>query len=89
MGSQFKSKVLEEQVANIIKQRHAEARERRKTQDQYSLRSPRSALSTDRSIKMYSPIRSPRPPILHELTLSSNEQQIAAKDNEKRSRLIH
>lgn len=89
MGSQFKSKVLEEQVANIIKQRHAEAMERRKTQDQYSIRSPRSALSTDRSIKMYSPLRSPRPPILHQLTLSSNEQQIAAKDNEKRSRLIH
>ncbi|KAG6769817.1 hypothetical protein POTOM_025482 [Populus tomentosa] len=89
MGSQFKSKVLEEQVANIIKERHAEARERGKKQDQYSLRSPRSALSTDRSIKMYSPIRSPRPPILHELTLSSNEQQIAAKDDEKGSRLIH
>ncbi|KAJ6913720.1 hypothetical protein NC651_016069 [Populus alba x Populus x berolinensis] len=89
MGSQFKSKVLEEQVANIIKERHAEARERGKKQDQYSLRSPRSALSTDRSIGMYSPIRSPRAPILHELTLSSNEQQIAAKDNEKRSRLIH
>ncbi|KAJ6993413.1 hypothetical protein NC653_016521 [Populus alba x Populus x berolinensis] len=89
MGSQFKSKVLEEQVAHIIKERHAEARERGKKQDQYSLRSPRSALSTDRSIKMYSPIRSPRPPILHELTLPSNEQQIAAKDNEKRSPLIH
>ncbi|KAK9290353.1 hypothetical protein L1049_008521 [Liquidambar formosana] len=61
MGSQFKSKALEEQIAKIIKQWHAEVREKRKKQEQY-LRSPRTSLSTDwssrsRSPAEFSPIR--------------------------------
>lgn len=57
MGSHFKGKVLEEQVAEIIKQWHAEVRERRKKQEQPpspSLRaswtaewSPRKSILTD------------------------------------------
>uniref|UniRef100_A0A6N2LA87 TFIIS N-terminal domain-containing protein n=1 Tax=Salix viminalis TaxID=40686 RepID=A0A6N2LA87_SALVM len=50
MGSQYKSKALEEQVAKILKKWHAEVRERRK--NQYSLRSPRA---TDQSITRESP----------------------------------
>lgn len=46
MGSNFKSKVLEEQIANIIRQWHAEVRERRKNQEQL-LQSPRTSLSTE------------------------------------------
>ncbi|CAL5419929.1 unnamed protein product [Camellia sinensis] len=47
MGSQFKSKVLEEKIANIIKQWHAEVRVKRKKQEQCSLlTSPRTSLST-------------------------------------------
>ncbi|KAI7997499.1 MLO-like protein 3 [Camellia lanceoleosa] len=47
MGSQFKSKVLEEKIANIIKQWHAEVRVKRKKQEQCSLlMSPRTSLST-------------------------------------------
>ncbi|KAI7998694.1 MLO-like protein 3 [Camellia lanceoleosa] len=53
MGSQFKSKVLEEKIANIIKQWHAEVRVKRKKQEQCSLlMSPRTSLSTpDWSLK--------------------------------------
>uniref|UniRef100_A0A5B7CAK7 MLO-like protein n=1 Tax=Davidia involucrata TaxID=16924 RepID=A0A5B7CAK7_DAVIN len=50
MGSQFKSKVVEEQIAKIIKQWHAEVRDKRKKQEQ-SLQSPRTSLSTDWSIR--------------------------------------
>ncbi|KAI7981611.1 MLO-like protein 3 [Camellia lanceoleosa] len=47
MGSEFKSKVLEEKIANIIKQWHAEVRVKRKKQEQCSLlTSPRTSLST-------------------------------------------
>lgn len=46
MGSEFKSKVLEESVAKIIKQWHAEIRERRRKQDS-SFQSSRNSLSTD------------------------------------------
>ncbi|THG23302.1 hypothetical protein TEA_008600 [Camellia sinensis var. sinensis] len=47
MGSQFKSKVLEEKIANIIKQWHAEVRVKRKKQEQCSLLMfPRTSLST-------------------------------------------
>ncbi|KAA8518777.1 hypothetical protein F0562_016449 [Nyssa sinensis] len=50
MGSQFKSKVVEDQIAKIIKQWHAEVRDKRKKQEQ-SLQSPRTSLSTDWSIR--------------------------------------
>ncbi|KAL7170144.1 hypothetical protein ACSBR2_035073 [Camellia fascicularis] len=47
MGSQFKSKVLEDKITNIIKQGHAEVRVKRKKQEQCSLlMSPRTSLST-------------------------------------------
>uniref|UniRef100_A0A2N9FCS0 MLO-like protein n=1 Tax=Fagus sylvatica TaxID=28930 RepID=A0A2N9FCS0_FAGSY len=46
MGSNFKSKVLEEQMAKIIRQWHAEVRERRKKQEQF-FQSPRTSLSTE------------------------------------------
>lgn len=46
MGSNLKGKVLEDQTANIIKQWHAEVRERRKKQEQFFL-SPRTSLSTE------------------------------------------
>lgn len=46
MGSNFKSKVLEEQMANIIRQWHADVRERRKKQ-QLFLQSPRTSLSAE------------------------------------------
>ncbi|KAJ6407417.1 hypothetical protein OIU84_010837 [Salix udensis] len=80
MGSQYKSKAVEEQVAKILKKWHAEVRERRK--NQHSLRSPRA---TDQSITRESPIQSPRPAILPEITVSSKEPEIAQVD-EKRSR---
>ncbi|KAJ6699138.1 MLO-LIKE PROTEIN 1 [Salix purpurea] len=80
MGSQYKSKALEEQVGKILKKWHAEVRERRK--NQYSLRSPRA---TDQSITRESPIQSPTPAILPEITVSSKEPEIAQVD-EKRSR---
>nr|ARG42812.1 MLO-like protein [Vitis flexuosa] len=46
MGSQYKGKALEEQTAKIIKQWHAEVRERRKRQEQ-SLQSPRTSWTTE------------------------------------------
>ena len=46
MGSQYKGKALEEQTAKIIKQWHAEVRERRKKQEQ-SLQSPRTSWTTE------------------------------------------
>ncbi|KAM3689113.1 hypothetical protein ACB098_09G022700 [Castanea mollissima] len=46
MGSNFKSKVLEEQMANIIRQWHADVRERRNKQ-QLFLQSPRTSLSAE------------------------------------------
>ncbi|XP_050242919.1 MLO-like protein 3 isoform X1 [Quercus robur] len=46
MGSNFKSKVLEEQMANIIRQWHADVRERRRKQ-QLFLQSPRTSLSAE------------------------------------------
>lgn len=46
MGSEFKSRALEEQTAKIIKQWHAEVRERRKKQEQ-SVQSTRTSLSTN------------------------------------------
>lgn len=53
MGSEFKSKILEEQMAKIIKQWHAEVRAKRKKQDlNLSIQSARTSLSTDsRSIR--------------------------------------
>ncbi|KAK2658003.1 hypothetical protein Ddye_011055 [Dipteronia dyeriana] len=55
MGSQFKSKILEEKMHKIIKQWHAEVRERRKKQKQQSLQSPCTSLLSERSSKMGSP----------------------------------
>lgn len=46
MGSEFKSKVLEEQMGKIMKIWHAEVRERRKRQEQ-SIQSPRLSLTED------------------------------------------
>ncbi|KAJ9694497.1 hypothetical protein PVL29_010132 [Vitis rotundifolia] len=46
MGSQYKGKALEGQMAKIIKQWHAEVRERRKKQEQ-SLQSPRTSWTTE------------------------------------------
>lgn len=46
MGSNFKSKVLGEQIANIMRQWHAEVRERRKKQEQF-MQSTRTSLSTE------------------------------------------
>ncbi|XP_058212859.1 MLO-like protein 3 isoform X2 [Rhododendron vialii] len=52
MGSQFKSKVLEEQTSRILKQWHAEVRRKRRQQErQYSFVSPRTSLSTDWSLR--------------------------------------
>ncbi|KAH7842699.1 hypothetical protein Vadar_008232 [Vaccinium darrowii] len=52
MGSEFKSKVLEEQMSKIIKQWHAEVRQKRKNQGlQYSSVSPRTSVSTDWSLR--------------------------------------
>ncbi|XP_050242918.1 MLO-like protein 3 [Quercus robur] len=46
MGSNFKSKVLEEQMANIIKQWHTDVRERRRKQQPF-LQSPGTSLSAE------------------------------------------
>ncbi|KAB1220340.1 MLO-like protein 3 [Morella rubra] len=55
MGSNFKSKVLEEQIANLIRQCHVEVRETRKQQEQL-LQSPCSpALSAELSPRRSSP----------------------------------
>ncbi|KAL2514383.1 MLO-like protein 3 [Forsythia ovata] len=48
MGSQFKSKTLEEKIATILKTWHAEVREKRKKQEQLFMQSPRTSLSTAR-----------------------------------------
>ncbi|XP_031252282.1 MLO-like protein 3 [Pistacia vera] len=57
MGSQFRSRVLEEQTAKIIKQWHTEVRERKKKEEEYGLHSPpRISLSKEWSSKMGSPI---------------------------------
>lgn len=57
MGSQFRSRVLEEQTAKIIKQWHSEVRERRKNQEEYGLQShPGISLSKQWSSRMGSPI---------------------------------
>ncbi|KAG2690222.1 hypothetical protein I3760_09G177200 [Carya illinoinensis] len=55
MGSNFKSKVLEEQIANIIRQWHAEVRERRKKQELFMLSPARMSLSTEWSPRRSSP----------------------------------
>ncbi|KAF5475893.1 hypothetical protein F2P56_007650 [Juglans regia] len=47
MGSNFRSKVLEEQIANIIRQWHAEVRERRKKQELFIPSPARKSLSTE------------------------------------------
>ncbi|GFZ02342.1 seven transmembrane MLO family protein [Actinidia rufa] len=52
MGSEFKSKVLEEQVSGIIKQWHAEVRQRRRKQEQRTLVSPRTSLSIEWSLRI-------------------------------------
>ncbi|XP_059427842.1 MLO-like protein 3 [Corylus avellana] len=46
MGSNLKGKVLDDQMANIIKQWHSDVRERRKKQEQFFL-SPRTSLSAE------------------------------------------
>ncbi|KAI9154435.1 hypothetical protein LWI28_026271 [Acer negundo] len=51
MGSQFKSKILEEKMCKIIKQWHAQVRERRKKQEQQSLQSPRTSFLAEWSSK--------------------------------------
>lgn len=57
MGSQFRSRVLEEQTAKIIKQWHSEVRERRKNQEEYGLQPhPGISLSKQWSSRMGSPI---------------------------------
>ncbi|XP_030542459.2 MLO-like protein 3 [Rhodamnia argentea] len=58
MGSRFKSKVLEEQMANVIKQWHAEVRERRNNSHklgQSSFQSPRTSLSLELNPSRASP----------------------------------
>lgn len=55
MGSNFKSKVLEEQIANIIRQWHAEVRERRKKQELFMPSPARTSLSTEWSPRRSSP----------------------------------
>ncbi|KAK6942829.1 Mlo-related protein [Dillenia turbinata] len=51
MGSHYKSKALEEQTAQIIKQWHAEVRDRRRKQEQY-MQSPRASLPADWSPRL-------------------------------------
>lgn len=55
MGSQFKSKTLEEKIATILKTWHAEVREKRKKQEQVVIESPRTCLSTSQELTSYSP----------------------------------
>ncbi|KAK3226481.1 hypothetical protein Dsin_006343 [Dipteronia sinensis] len=55
MGSQFKSKILEENMCKIIKPWHAQVRERRKKQKQQSLQSPRTSLLAEWGSKRGSP----------------------------------
>ncbi|TXG58528.1 hypothetical protein EZV62_016357 [Acer yangbiense] len=55
MGSQFKSKIVEEKMYKIIKQWHAQVRERRKKQEQQSLQSPRTSFLAEWSPKRRSP----------------------------------
>lgn len=72
MGSQMKSKVLEEQVATILKQWHADVRERRKLQEQlesYSIHTPR--------------ISSPTVPSLSINRLSNKRREITEEEEEE------
>ncbi|KAF7846466.1 hypothetical protein BT93_L4299 [Corymbia citriodora subsp. variegata] len=58
MGSHFKSKVLEDQMADIIKQWHAEVRERRNNRhklEQAFFQSPRTSLSLESNPSRASP----------------------------------
>ncbi|XAR69056.1 hypothetical protein NMG60_11000514 [Bertholletia excelsa] len=50
MGSQFKSKALQDQIGGILRHWHAEVRERRRKEAQHSFVSPRTSLSTDWSL---------------------------------------
>lgn len=47
MGSNYKNKVVEDQMAIIMKQWHAEVRERRKKQEQFFASPARTSLSTE------------------------------------------
>lgn len=66
MGSNFKSKELEDQTAKILKQWHAEVRERRKKQEQFFV-SPRTSLSTE-----WSPMRTSVNSLLRRTSLPSD-----------------
>lgn len=56
MGSQFKSAVLEEQTASVIRQWHAEVREKRKKQNNKNTEHPRDSFSSVSRSYMNSPI---------------------------------
>ncbi|KAI3412812.1 MLO-like protein [Psidium guajava] len=65
MGSHFKSRVLEEQMANVIKRWHAEVRERRNNSHklgQSSFQSPRTSLSLESNPSRASPAANFDPP---------------------------
>ncbi|CAI9760704.1 unnamed protein product [Fraxinus pennsylvanica] len=55
MGSQFKSKTLEEKIATILKTWHADVREKRKKREQVVMESPRTHLSTAPELTNESP----------------------------------
>ncbi|KAK1562027.1 hypothetical protein Q3G72_005020 [Acer saccharum] len=55
MGSQFKSKIVEEKMRKILKQWHAQVRERRKKQEQQSLQSPCTSFLAEWSPRGRSP----------------------------------
>ncbi|XP_022888594.1 MLO-like protein 3 isoform X2 [Olea europaea var. sylvestris] len=55
MGSQFKSKTLEEKIATILKTWHAEVRDKRKKREQVVMESPRTCLSITRELTTDNP----------------------------------
>ena len=55
MGSQFKSQIVEEKMYKVLKQWHAQVRERRKKQEQQSLQSPRTSFLAEWSPRGRSP----------------------------------
>ncbi|KAH7553601.1 hypothetical protein JRO89_XS12G0032200 [Xanthoceras sorbifolium] len=92
MGSKFKSRILEEKIAKIMKQWLAEVRERRKKQEQQSLQSPRTSLLAEWSSKRGSPAAEfstilPRPTsMFNESIRSANKGKITAEEEPSSSR---
>lgn len=87
MGSQFKSKTLEEKIATILKTWHAEVRDKRKKREQVVMESPRTCLSITRELTTDNPAEfssfqlpsSSMPTEMHRLSMDEIVEEEAIK----------